>query len=69
MFENFLANVEDGASLILNKIQGVSHGGGIQVPAGSADFANMESFLGLLGYGEDFGPDLTRRRRCSTPLR
>ena len=59
VFENFLANVEDGASLILNKIQGVSHGGGIQVSAGSADFANMESFLGLLGYGEDFGPDLS----------
>ena len=59
MFENFLANVEDGASLILNKIQGVSHGGGVQVPAGSDDFANMESFLGLLGYGEDSGLDLT----------
>ena len=27
-----------------NKIQGVSHGGGAQVPAGSADFANMEWF-------------------------
>ena len=59
VFENFLANVEDGASLILNKIQGVGHGGGIQVPAGSDDFANMESFLSLLGYGEDSGPDLT----------
>ena len=59
VFENFLANVEDGANLILNKIQGVSHGGGIQVPAGSDDFANMETFLGLLGYGEDSGPDLS----------
>ena len=59
VFKDFLANVEDGASLILNKIQGVSHGGGIQVPAGSEDFANMESFLGLLGYGEGSGPDLT----------
>ena len=59
MFEDFLAEVEDGANRILNKIQGVAHGGGIQVPAGSDDFANMESFLGLLGYGEDSGPDLT----------
>ncbi len=59
VFENFLADVEDGASLILNKIQGVGHGGGIQVPAGSDDFANMESFLGLLGYGDDAGPELT----------
>ena len=37
----------------------MSHGGGIQVAAGSDDFANMESFLGLLGYGEDSGPNLT----------
>ena len=59
VFKNFLADVEDGATLILNKIQGVSHGGGIQVPAGSDDFANMETFLSLLGYGEDSGPDLS----------
>ena len=59
VFENFLTNVEDGANLILNKIQGVGHGGGIQVPAGSDDFANMESFLGLLGYGGDSGPVLS----------
>ena len=58
VFENFLANVEDGANLILNKIQGVGHGGGIQVPAGSDDFANMESFLRLLGH-EDSGPVLS----------
>ena len=59
VFENFLADVEDGGSLILNKIQGVSHGGGIQVAAGSDDFSNMETFLGLLGYGEDTGPNLS----------
>ena len=59
VFENFLADVEDGGRLILNKIQGVSHGGGIQVAAGSDDFSNMETFLGLLGYGEDTGPDLS----------
>ena len=59
VFENFLATVEDGANLILNKIQGVGHGGGVQVPAGSDDFANMETFLSLLGYGEDSGPVLS----------
>ena len=51
-FENFLAQVDDesgGGARILNKIQGVSHGGGVQVPLGSTDFANMERFLGLLG--------------------
>ena len=49
VFRYFLETVEDGANRILNKIQGVGHGGGIQVPAGSADFANMERFLRLLG--------------------
>ena len=50
-FENFLSEVESGASRILNKIQGVSHGGGEQVPADSADFAQMERFLGGLDAG------------------
>ena len=48
VLENLVASVEGAADLILNKIQGVGHGGGIQVPAGSADFANMERFLRLL---------------------
>ena len=50
-FERFLAEVEGGASRILNKIQGVSHGGGEQVPADSADFAQMERFLSGLDAG------------------
>ena len=50
VFQNFLDTVEDGADLILNKIQGAeSHGGGIQVVSGSTDFANMERFLRALG--------------------
>ena len=55
-FEDLLAKVADegGGSYILNKIQGVGHGGGVQVPAGSPDFANMQRFLGLLG--EDVAP-------------
>ena len=50
-FEDFLAAVDGGGGgeYVLNKIQGVSHGGGLQVAAGSADFANMERFLSLLG--------------------
>ena len=59
VFENFLADVEDGGDLILNKIQGVGHGGGVQVAAGSDDFANMEHFLGLLGHGDGSGPGLS----------
>ena len=57
--EYFLAAVEDGANRILNKIRGMRHGGGVQVPSGSADFDNMERLLGLLGHGEG--------RRCSGP--
>ena len=49
VFEKLIATIEGATDLILNKIQGVAHGGGIQVPAGSADFANMERFLRLLG--------------------
>ena len=48
-FERFVAEVDDGANVVLNKIQGVGHGGGVQVAAGTADFANMERFLRLLG--------------------
>ena len=59
VFENFLADVEEGGDLILNKIQGVGHGGGVQVAAGSDDFANMERFLGLLGHEDGSGPGLS----------
>ena len=50
VFQNFLDAVEGGADLILNKIQGAEgHGGGVQLVAGSTDFANMERFLRGLG--------------------
>ena len=55
VFETFLDEVEDGADLILNKVQGVSHGGGIQLAAGTEEFSNMERFLGLL-EGEEVAP-------------
>ena len=54
VFKDFLADVDDGATYILNKIQGVAHGGRVQVAAGTADYENMERFLGLLG--EDVTP-------------
>ena len=49
VFQGLLATVRDGARLVLNKIQGVGHGGGVQVAAGTADFTHMERFLELLG--------------------
>ena len=47
-FKRFVTGVADGADAILSKIQGVSHGGGVQVSSGSVEFANMERFLRLL---------------------
>ena len=46
VFETFLAEVEDGADYILNKVQGVGHGGGIQLAAGTDEFSHMERFPG-----------------------
>ena len=49
VFRDFLAEVDDGASYILQKIQGqLSHGGGVQVEAGSEDYSNLERLLTLL---------------------
>ena len=55
VFKDFLTEVDGGMSLILNKIQGMSHGGGVQVEAGTEDYANMARFLGLLGEEIDTG--------------
>ena len=48
-FRAFLEDVDDGANVILNKVQGVAHGGGVQAAAGTEDFTNLQRFLGLLG--------------------
>ena len=39
---------QHGHELILVKIQGAGHGGGVQVPVGSNDFDNVDDFLALL---------------------
>ena len=48
-FRTFIDEVDDGANVILNKIQGVAHGGRVQVAAGTAEYGHMERFLRLLG--------------------
>ena len=50
-FQDFLASVADegGGSYVLNKIQGVGHGGGVQVSPGTPEFESMQQFLELLG--------------------
>ena len=60
VFEDFLAEEDDGADYILNKIQGaLGHGGGIQVTAGTDEYVAMERFLGLLGEEVDTGTSVT----------
>ena len=50
VFIDFITKVDNGANYVLNKIQGaLGHGGGAQVPAGSAGYEHMERFLRLLG--------------------
>ena len=49
VFEDFIDEVDGGAALILNKVQGVGHGGGVQVAAGSDEYGHLERFLALLG--------------------
>ena len=49
VFEDFITEVDDGAEYLLNKVQGVGHGGGMQVAAGTEEFTALERFLGLLG--------------------
>ena len=39
---------EGGVNYVLNKIQGVAHGGGPQVVSGTPAFSDMQRFLGLL---------------------
>ena len=59
-FRSLLESVNDatgdGADYVLGKIQGVSHGGGVQVAAGTDEFDNMRRFLELLGGTGDRGP-------------
>ena len=57
-FADFLEEAEDGAELILNKIQGVAHGGGVQAAAGTEDYASIERYLELIG-GESGAAALT----------
>ena len=48
-FRELLGEVENGAELVLNRIQGVDHPPGERIRAGTDEFAAMERFLELLG--------------------
>ena len=54
VFGAFLDAVEGGAELILNKVQGIDHGGGTQVASGTIELSDKKWFLRLL-EGDEFG--------------
>ena len=58
-FKLVIDEVDDGADLILNRIQGVGHPPGVRIRAGTDEFAAMERFLELLGGEVDEGSTVT----------
>ena len=48
VFRDFLAEVENGAEVMLDRVQGIYHGGGVQFPANSAEFKDLVEFLNLM---------------------
>lgn len=48
VFRDFLGTVVDGKQRILDKIQGIAHGGGTQFLSNTQEFKDMSTFLGLL---------------------
>ena len=47
-FERFLSATDDGATAVLDKIRGVDHDGGVQVPEETAEYAAVKRYLDLL---------------------
>ena len=43
--QRFIEEVEDGAGVLLNRIQGIGHGGGVQVAANTEDHIHMARLL------------------------
>ena len=46
-FTTFMDEVQDGAQLVLDKVQGIDHGDGDAMPLGAADLESMREFLRL----------------------
>ena len=49
VLENFINDDASNANRLLEKVRGVSHGGGVQLQSGSDDYQNMLALLGLYG--------------------
>jgi len=48
VFTDFLASVNNDESVILNKVQGISHGGGTQFSSNTSEYQALDTFLSLL---------------------
>ena len=48
VFQTYLDTTPNAVDRILDKVQGVSHGGGVQVVSGTTEFSNLVAFLDLL---------------------
>ena len=59
VLSELVIGTEGAGSLILAKVQGIGHGGGLQVPTGSQDLKNLERFLRKLEASADPGAVLT----------
>ena len=55
VFRDYLSEVENGKQTILNKMQGIGHGGGTQFLSNTQEFEDMSEFLDLLENEEEPG--------------
>ena len=69
VLRRFLAESEDSAEYMLDKITGVDHGGRVQAAAGTAEYADMEGFLSLLVEDIDQGVSTTPEGQILVELR
>jgi hypothetical protein len=49
VLEDFISTINGGGDLLLDKIRGVAHGGGVQLSGESSDYIEFDRFLTLLG--------------------
>jgi hypothetical protein len=55
VFTNYLQSDPDAPERVLAKVRGVSHGGGVQVPATSDEFQDLSSFINDVANCSDCG--------------